>query len=45
MYGEPYFLEDAMLGFKCDCGTKLVVKYDVSLVEYDDEIEDEDEVV
>ena len=45
MYGEPYFSEDAMLGFECDCGTKLIVKYDVRLVEYDDEIEDEDEVV
>jgi hypothetical protein len=43
--GEPMFTEDAMLGFKCSCGTKLVVEYDVRLVEYDGEIEDEDEDV
>jgi len=43
MYGEPYFSEDAMFGFRCDCGTNLIVKYDIRLVEYEpkeDEIEE-----
>jgi len=39
--GEPMFTEeDATLGFKCSCGTNLIVKYDIRLVEYDPE-EDE----
>jgi hypothetical protein len=43
MLGEPYFSEDAMTGFECDCGTKLIVKYYIRLVEYEpkeDEIEE-----
>jgi hypothetical protein len=43
VYGEPYFSEDAMIGFRCDCGTNLIVKYDICLVEYEpkeDEIEE-----
>jgi hypothetical protein len=33
--GEPMFTEDAMIGFKCDCGANLIVKYNIYLVEYD----------
>jgi len=33
--GEPMFTEDAMIGFKCDCGANLIVKYNICLVEYD----------